>query len=150
MCRVLEVTASGFYTWRRRPPSARSVQDAALTLQISSIIQEHHGRYGAPRIRATLQRAGIVCSEKRVSRLMRAQGLGQDPPSVHKDHRARPRAAGGRQPAGAQFQTNTAQSGVVIGSDVHPNERRLAVLGSDAGPVCPVCRGLGDGGHHAR
>ncbi|MFB9995506.1 IS3 family transposase, partial [Deinococcus oregonensis] len=75
MCRVLNVTASGFHTWRRRPPSARSVQDAVLTLQISEVYQEHHGRYGAPRIHATLQRAGTVCSEKRVSRLMRAQGF---------------------------------------------------------------------------
>ncbi len=75
MCRVLEVTVSGFHTWRRRPPSARSVLDAVLTSQISEIYQQHHGRYGAPRIHATLQRGGTVCSEKRVSRLMRAQGF---------------------------------------------------------------------------
>ncbi|WP_371827357.1 IS3 family transposase [Deinococcus sp. QL22] len=70
MCRMLEVTVSGFHTWRRRPPSARSVQDTVLTSQIRVVFQEHHGRYGAPRIQATLRRAGTVCSEKRVSRLM--------------------------------------------------------------------------------
>ena len=75
MCRVLDVTVSGFHTWRRRPPSLRSVQDAALSSRIQAVYQEHHGRYGAPRIHATLQREGTACSEKRVSRLMRAQGL---------------------------------------------------------------------------
>lgn len=75
MCRVLEVTVSGFHTWRRRPPSLRHVQDALLTTRIKEIYREHHGRYGAPRIHATLQREGKLCSEKRVSRLMRSHGL---------------------------------------------------------------------------
>ena len=75
MCRVLEVTASGFHTWRRRPPSPRHVQTLLLTTRIQEIYHAHHGRYGAPRIHATLQREAKLCSEKRVSRLMRAQGL---------------------------------------------------------------------------
>ena len=60
MCRVLEVTESGFYTWQRRPPSLRSIQDAVLTTRIKEVYQEHHGRYGAPRIHATLQREGTL------------------------------------------------------------------------------------------
>lgn len=75
MCRVLEVTASGFQSWRRRPPSIRSVRDEEITICIQKIFREHKGRYGVPRVHATLQREGIRCSAKRVSRLMAAQGL---------------------------------------------------------------------------
>ncbi len=75
MCRVLEVTESGFWSWRKRPPSLRTVQDEQLTQNIQRIYQEHNGRYGVPRVHATLQQDGVRCSAKRVSRLMSAQGL---------------------------------------------------------------------------
>ena len=39
MCRVLAVSASGYYAWRQRPPSARARADAELTSQISAIHQ---------------------------------------------------------------------------------------------------------------
>jgi putative transposase len=75
MCRVLEVKESGFYTWRRRQPSMRSRQDIQLTECIQKIYSEHYGRYGAPRIHATLHREGIACSKKRIARLMKDAGL---------------------------------------------------------------------------
>lgn len=53
----------------------RSVQDEEIAICIQKIYQEHKGRYGVPRIQATLQREGTRCSAKRVSRLMVAQGL---------------------------------------------------------------------------
>jgi hypothetical protein len=37
MCRVLAVSASGYYAWRQRPPSARARADAELTSRITAI-----------------------------------------------------------------------------------------------------------------
>ena len=57
MCRVLAVSASGYYRWRRRPLSARSLDDAALTERIRAAHTASKGTYGAPRIRAELASA---------------------------------------------------------------------------------------------
>ena len=73
MCRVLDVSTSGYYAWRSRPPSKRAVQDAALTEKIELIHEQSHGTYGAPRIHAELRDDfGVRCATKRVARLMAA------------------------------------------------------------------------------
>ncbi len=75
MCRVLAVSASGYYAWRQRPPSARARADAELTSRITAIHQYSRGTYGTPRIHAELLAAGIHLGRKRVARLMKAAGL---------------------------------------------------------------------------
>ena len=76
MCRLFEVSKSGYYAWRNRPPSARSVADAELLVRIKTIHEESRGNYGAPRIHAELRlKHHIYCSNKRVARLMRQVGL---------------------------------------------------------------------------
>ena len=75
MCRVLAVSASGYYRWRRRPRSARSLDDAALTERIRAAHAASKGTYGAPRIHAELAAQGVRIGKKRVARLMRAAGL---------------------------------------------------------------------------
>lgn len=50
MCRVLEVSASGYYAWRKRPESARVRANRALLADIRRLHAEHHGRYGSPRM----------------------------------------------------------------------------------------------------
>jgi len=47
MCRVLEVSTSGYYAWLKRSPSKRAVADAALTEMISEIHTMSAGAYGA-------------------------------------------------------------------------------------------------------
>lgn len=47
-CRVLGVSTSGFYEWRSRPPSARSLADHALGETIRAIHLMSRGSYGAP------------------------------------------------------------------------------------------------------
>jgi putative transposase len=75
-CRVLGVSTSGYYAWRRRPASPRSLADAVLTEMIRTIHRESRGTYGAPRIRAELRHDyGVSCSQKRVARLMRRAGI---------------------------------------------------------------------------
>jgi putative transposase len=76
MCARLGVSPSGFYAWRRRPPSARATADAALSGTIAAIHRASRGTDGAPRVRAELADAhGVRCGRKRVARLMRAAGL---------------------------------------------------------------------------
>jgi putative transposase len=76
LCRVLRVARSGFYAWRSRPPSGRSVADAALTSTVRAVHAGSRGTYGAPRVHAELADAhGVRCGRKRVARLMRSAGL---------------------------------------------------------------------------
>ena len=75
MCRVLEVSVSGYYTWCKRSPSQHSREDARLAEQVKTAFQANRGVYGSPRVHAELQAQGITCGRKRVARLMREQGL---------------------------------------------------------------------------
>ncbi len=75
LCRLLGVSRSGSDAWRRRPPSARARADQGLGRRIREIYEQSRGTYGAPRIRAELRDAGLVCSRKRVARLLRQAGL---------------------------------------------------------------------------
>ena len=59
MCRLLEVTVSGFYAWCRRGPSRRSRENDRLKRQISAIHAESDGIYGSPKIRDELLRERI-------------------------------------------------------------------------------------------
>ena len=71
MARVLNVSASGYYAWRKRPVSARATADADLTRRIRTIHARSHCIYGALRIRAELRAEGQAVGQKRVARLMR-------------------------------------------------------------------------------
>ena len=71
MCRVLEVSTSGYYAWLKRPPSRRAQEDEALTQRIKKIHTRSKGTYGAPRIHAKLAQEGVHVGRKRVARLMR-------------------------------------------------------------------------------
>jgi putative transposase len=75
MCRVLGVSASGYYPRQKRPPSARARADGELSAQIAAIHQCSRATYGAPRIHEELLAAGIHVGGKRVARLMKATGL---------------------------------------------------------------------------
>jgi putative transposase len=76
MCRVLRVSRSGFYAWRARPTSRRSVADAGLSATIGQIHTRSRGTYGSPRVHAELAADhGVRCGRKRVARLMRQAGL---------------------------------------------------------------------------
>ncbi len=76
MCRVLEVSRSGYHAWVGRSPSARAVQDARLTARIAVLHTLRRGVYGSPRIWADLVLDdGERLGRKRVERLMREAGL---------------------------------------------------------------------------
>ncbi|MGZ6388146.1 MAG: IS3 family transposase [Ktedonobacterales bacterium] len=75
LCRVLGVSPSGYWAWRKRPPSPRTRADAELSGQIAAIHQASRSTYGAPRIHAELAIMGMPCGRKHVARLMRQSGL---------------------------------------------------------------------------
>jgi len=79
MARVLEVSTSGFYEWRRAAPTSRRVEDARLRAEVKAIFHQHKGRYGSPRIHRELQRQDVHASRRRVVRLMHAEGLSASP-----------------------------------------------------------------------
>ena len=74
MCRVLDVSTSGYYAWRKRPPSGRDREDKMLTEKIHAIHERSRGTYGAPRIHAELRAEGTRVGRKGVARLMREAG----------------------------------------------------------------------------
>ena len=75
MCRVLGASASRYYAWRDRTPSARAADNAVLTERIRTVHAESDATYGMPRVRAELRDQGLAVSRKRVARLMRHQGI---------------------------------------------------------------------------
>jgi len=75
MCRVLHVTRSGYYRWRRAEESMRSHSDRALVVHVRSIHAASRGTYGSPRVWKQLRNQGMRCSKKRAARLMREAAI---------------------------------------------------------------------------
>jgi putative transposase len=75
ICEQLQVAPSTYYAHRSRPPSARSITDAATTTLITQAHAENFGVYGARKIHAQLHRQGHPVARCTVQRLMRAASL---------------------------------------------------------------------------
>ncbi|MFI6428626.1 IS3 family transposase [Promicromonospora sp. NPDC050880] len=75
ICRVLQVAPSTYYAATSRPPSARSITDAASTAVIEQVHGANYGVYGARKVHAELRRQGHQIARCTVERLMRSAGL---------------------------------------------------------------------------
>jgi putative transposase len=75
LCRALQVSASGFYAWRRRPESARAAGDRRLAVLVREAHELGRRYYGSPRVHRELAARGVGISRKRVIRLMQQEGL---------------------------------------------------------------------------
>jgi putative transposase len=86
LCHVLQVSPSGYYAWRQRPPSARATHDAALLARIRTIHHASAGTYGRLRVLHTLRQAPhrATCGRHHVARLMRAAGLAGRRPRAYR------------------------------------------------------------------
>lgn len=71
MCRLLEVSVSGYYRWRSRPRSKRAQENERLLSTIQAIHKESRQNYGSPKVYRRLRQQGEGCNHKRVERLMR-------------------------------------------------------------------------------
>ena len=64
MCRLLQVSRSGYYTWRVRPESQRAKTDRELSKRIRQIHEDSDGVYGAVTIAAELNEQGYPCGRQ--------------------------------------------------------------------------------------
>ncbi|NSW76887.1 MAG: IS3 family transposase [Candidatus Atribacteria bacterium] len=74
MARVLQVSVSGYYAFRKRGESKRAKANRELLTTIKRAFEESKRTYGSPRITAFLKKKGYTCSRNRVARLMRKGG----------------------------------------------------------------------------
>ena len=76
MCRVLQVSRSGFYAWRKRPKSRQSQRRESLLSEIKAIHQEKKKNvYGSPRIHRELKHRQFHCCENTVAKVMKEGGI---------------------------------------------------------------------------
>jgi putative transposase len=75
ICRVLDVSTSGYYAWTERGASCRSRRDVDLGAKVLAAHAASKGRYGSPRVHAELRAAGEKVGRKRIARLMKQAHL---------------------------------------------------------------------------
>jgi putative transposase len=75
MCRILDVSTSGYYAWRKRPVSEREMADQKLVIKIKEVHTQSDRRYGVPRVYKALRAQGYRCNHKRVERLMQLNDI---------------------------------------------------------------------------
>jgi putative transposase len=75
MCRLLQVSPGGYYTWRDRPAHACQQRRQTLVVEIQAIHRQFKERYGSPRIYKELRARGLDCCVNTVAKLMRQQGI---------------------------------------------------------------------------
>lgn len=74
MCKQLSVSTSGYYDWRNRLPSKRTLENDILAAKIKAIFDVEYSRAGAKRIAKRLKLEGTSVGRHRVARIMRANG----------------------------------------------------------------------------
>jgi transposase InsO family protein len=75
MCRALEASASGYYSWKSRMPSRRETENQRLLLALASLAHKYRHRYGCPRLHRELRDTGWQVNRKRVEKLMKRHGI---------------------------------------------------------------------------
>ena len=75
LCEVMQVSKSGYYAWLKRPESKRSKENKQLVERIKDLYEQSRQTYGSPRIYVELKSMAISCSENRIARLMRLNGI---------------------------------------------------------------------------
>ena len=70
MCRVLRVQRSGYYAWKKKPNSKRTLADESLLVKIEKSFKESQSIYGSPKVHYDLREDGVLCGDKRIARLM--------------------------------------------------------------------------------
>jgi transposase InsO family protein len=91
LCKLLQVSRSGYYRWEKHRPTKRQREDAALAEKIAVAHRRSRNNYGAPRVVAELRAEGTPLSKRRCARLMKAKGL-----CGRKKPRRRPRTTDSR------------------------------------------------------
>jgi len=75
MCKVLNVSRSGYYYWLAQRPSKRAQENESILKLINDSFTNSKGRYGSPKITQDLVAQGVNVSRPRVARLMKKANL---------------------------------------------------------------------------
>ena len=75
LCRVLGISQSGYFAWKRRPACRRQHEDMVLLAHVRSAFALSNGTYGSPRMTRDLRDDGLHVGRRRTARLMRENGL---------------------------------------------------------------------------
>ncbi|WP_083882501.1 IS3 family transposase [Fibrisoma limi] len=75
MCKILKVSSSGYYYWRKHPIGVRQQNQHQLVNHIHRVHKQSESRYGSPRIADEVREQGIKVSRNRVARLMKKAGI---------------------------------------------------------------------------
>lgn len=75
MCLILEVSRSGYYSWKERPESERSKANKELLVKIKQVHVKNRELYGSIKLTKALKRSGVQCSKNRVARIMKENGI---------------------------------------------------------------------------
>jgi putative transposase len=75
MCRVLQVSRSGYYAWIKKSKSKRAIENERFLFNIRVFFNKSKGIYGSPRIHKEMQEAGFKIGLNRVARIMQKAEL---------------------------------------------------------------------------
>lgn len=75
MLKLLGVSSSGYYSFKKRRPSKQAIRKDTIKKEIVQIHNESKQIYGAPKITETLKAKGHVITEKTVGNYMREEGI---------------------------------------------------------------------------
>ena len=75
MCKMLEVSRSGYHNYVRGKMSQRKLENQMLLERIRRIHHFSRGLYGSPKIYQELRKLGLKYNRKRIVRIMRINGI---------------------------------------------------------------------------
>jgi len=74
LCKVLQVSRSGYYAWEKRPMSNRDQETAKLIVEMKAIHSKSRYSSGSRKITEALKRTRLI-NHKRVERLCKQEGI---------------------------------------------------------------------------
>src|SRR5262245_63451238 len=75
LCRMLEVSRSGYYEWLGRPPRVHPDTEQQLEAKVQQYFAQGRGTYGTRRIKHLLTQEGLRVSRRRIGRMLTQAGL---------------------------------------------------------------------------
>ena len=75
MCKVLQISRSGYYNWLKMGVSKRWIENQKMLADIHTIFEDSNSSYGSPRMKESLTKLGYIVSRARITKLMRVNHL---------------------------------------------------------------------------
>ncbi len=75
LCKVMDVSESGYHAWKQRPEARRTSENRNLSARVRAAFVESRETYGSPRIKRRLAEMGVSIGKHRTARLMKESGI---------------------------------------------------------------------------